>query len=104
MDYIYSPDSIYCKHALRQVSLDIYQGEWIGIIGHTGSGKSTLIQHFNGLNLPTSGKIYFHGQDIVEKDYDLDDGEYEMEFVLDGVAYEYEVNAVTGKVAEMDIE
>lgn len=71
VDYIYSPDSIYCKHAIRQVSLDIYQGEWIGIIGHTGSGKSTLIQHFNGLNLPTSGKIYFHGQDIVEKDYDL---------------------------------
>lgn len=56
--------------ALDEVSLSIKRGEFIGLIGHTGSGKSTLIQHFNSLLEPTSGAIYFDGKDIQEKDYD----------------------------------
>jgi energy-coupling factor transport system ATP-binding protein len=55
------------------VSLKIEDGEFIGIIGHTGSGKSTLIQHLNGLLKATEGNIYFNGQDIYDKDYDLRD-------------------------------
>lgn len=57
--------------ALDDVSLKIEDGEFIGIIGHTGSGKSTLIQHLNGLLKATSGTIYYRGQDIYDRDYDL---------------------------------
>ena len=59
--------------ALKNVSLEINDGEFIGIIGHTGSGKSTLIQHLNGLLKATSGHIYYNGQDIYDEDYNLKD-------------------------------
>ena len=62
--YTYSPGTAYEIHALKDVNLSIPDGQFIGIIGHTGSGKSTLIQHFNGLIRPTEGHIYFEGQDI----------------------------------------
>ena len=62
--YTYNPGSAYEMHALKDVNLEIPQGQFVGIIGHTGSGKSTLIQHFNGLIRPTEGHIYFEGQDI----------------------------------------
>ncbi|MCI8282165.1 MAG: energy-coupling factor transporter ATPase [Lachnospiraceae bacterium] len=71
VDYRYSPGTAYEKHALREVSLKIDDGQFIGIIGHTGSGKSTLIQHLNGLIKATSGAIYYNGEDIYDKDYDL---------------------------------
>lgn len=58
-------------HALKDINLKIEDGEFIGIIGHTGSGKSTLIQHMNGLIKATSGCIYFNGQDIYDKDYNM---------------------------------
>ena len=69
--YCYSADSAYKVQALKDVSLEINDGEFIGIIGHTGSGKSTLIQHMNGLLKATSGHIYYNGQDIYDNDYDL---------------------------------
>ena len=62
--YTYSPGTAYEMHALKDINLEIPQGQFVGIIGHTGSGKSTLIQHFNGLVRPTQGHIYFEGQDI----------------------------------------
>lgn len=71
ISYIYSPGTAYEKKALDDVSLTINKGEFIGIIGHTGSGKSTLIQHFNGLEKATSGTIYFDGQDIYDKDFNM---------------------------------
>ena len=71
ISYIYSPGTAYEKKALDDVSLTINKGEFIGIIGHTGSGKSTLIQHFNGLEKATSGTIYFDGQDIYDKDFSM---------------------------------
>ena len=64
VNYIYSPGTAYEKRALNDISLEIGQGQFVGIIGHTGSGKSTLIQHLNGLLKPTSGKIYIDGEDM----------------------------------------
>ncbi|MBK5897652.1 energy-coupling factor transporter ATPase [Catonella massiliensis] len=71
ISYVYSPGTAYEKKALDDVSLTINKGEFIGIIGHTGSGKSTLIQHFNGLEKATSGTIYFDGQDVYDKDFNM---------------------------------
>ena len=71
ISYVYSAGTAYEKKALNDVSLTINKGDFIGIIGHTGSGKSTLIQHFNGLEKATSGTIYFHGQDIYDKDFNM---------------------------------
>ncbi len=71
LQYVYSPQTAYEKHALRDINLVINDGEFIGLIGHTGSGKSTLIQHLNGLLRATGGKIYFNGQDIYEKDFSM---------------------------------
>lgn len=64
LTYTYSVGTPFEKTAVKDVSLEIESGDMIGIIGHTGSGKSTLIQHFNGLMKPTSGKVYVEGQDI----------------------------------------
>lgn len=71
VNYIYGEGTAYEIKALDDINLKIDDGEFIGIIGHTGSGKSTLIQHLNGLIKATSGAIYFHGQDIYDKDFDL---------------------------------
>ena len=71
VQYIYGQDGNFTKKALSDISLVIDRDEMIGLIGHTGSGKSTLIQLMNGLLKPTAGKIYFDGQDIADKKYDL---------------------------------
>lgn len=71
VNYRYSPGTAYEKHALKDISLKIEDGQFIGVIGHTGSGKSTFIQHLNGLIKATSGAIYYNGEDIYDKDYDL---------------------------------
>jgi energy-coupling factor transport system ATP-binding protein len=62
--HVYSAGTPFERGALRDVDLTVYQGEYLGIIGRTGSGKSTLIQHLNGLLKPTSGRVLFQGQDI----------------------------------------
>ena len=64
LTYVYSPGTPFEKTAVDQVNLDIAEGSFVGVIGHTGSGKSTLIQHFNGLLRPTSGKVYIGGEDL----------------------------------------
>jgi len=64
LTHIYSPNTPFEQRALDNVDLTIYRGEYLGIIGRTGSGKSTLIQHLNGLLKPTSGQILFEGKDI----------------------------------------
>ena len=71
LNYIYSPQTAYEKQALKDVSLEIPQGQFMGIIGHTGSGKSTLIQHLNGLVKATSGTIYYNGENIYADGYDM---------------------------------
>ena len=69
--YTYNPGTAYETHALKDVSLEIPQGQFVGVIGHTGSGKSTLIQHFNGLMRPTSGTVYYNDEDIWQEGYSL---------------------------------
>ena len=64
LTHTYGIDTPFCRSAVDSVSMEIYEGEFLGIIGHTGSGKSTLIQHFNGLLKPTSGAIYLRDRDI----------------------------------------
>lgn len=71
VNYIYSPGNAYEKHALKDINLDIYEGQFLGIIGHTGSGKSTLIQHMNGLVKATDGAIYYKGENIYSEKYNL---------------------------------
>ena len=70
VNYIYDEDTAMAHAALVDVNLNIPDGQFIGLIGHTGSGKSTLIQHMNGLMKPTSGQVLFDGEDINEKGYD----------------------------------
>lgn len=70
LNYVYMQGGPYETRALDDVSLTIHDGEFIGLIGHTGSGKSTLVQHLNGLILPTSGKITVDGMDLAEKGTD----------------------------------
>ena len=69
VNYIYDEDTAMAHAALIDVNLQIPDGQFIGLIGHTGSGKSTLIQHMNGLIQPTSGQVLFDGEDINEKGY-----------------------------------
>ena len=67
--YEYGNGTELLVRALNDVSLIIPDGQFIGLIGHTGSGKSTLVQHLNGLLAPTSGHIYYNGEDIHDKDF-----------------------------------
>ena len=71
VNYIYDSNQPTAKKALDDVCLTIPDGQFLGIIGHTGSGKSTLVQHLNGLLKATEGHIYVDGEDIYDKDYDL---------------------------------
>ena len=69
LNYIYSAGTAYERHALKDINLTIPDGQFIGLIGHTGSGKSTLIQHLNGLIKPSDGIIYYNGRDIWDEDF-----------------------------------
>ena len=69
--YTYNPGNVYETHALKDVNLEIPSGQFLGIIGHTGSGKSTLIQHFNGLMRPTVGTVYYKDENIWQEGYSL---------------------------------
>ena len=71
LKYVYSPKGPFERIALNDVSFTVEDGEFIGLIGHTGSGKSTLVQHLNGLVKPTSGKIYIDDTDITAKGVDM---------------------------------
>lgn len=73
LTYIYNPNTPFETKALDDINMEIETGEFIGLIGHTGSGKSTLVQHLNGLIKPTSGKIFINGIDITEKTVKLSD-------------------------------
>ena len=67
LTYTYSPGTPFEKTAMKDVSISVEKGDFIGVIGHTGSGKSTLVQHLNGLLRPTSGQVLVNGKDIWEE-------------------------------------
>lgn len=71
LNFVYGQGTVYEKQALTDISLEIPSGCFAGIIGHTGSGKSTLIQHFNGLFQATSGALYFNGENIYRDGYNM---------------------------------
>ena len=71
LNYVYGGGTAFEQHALFDVNFEIKDGEFVGIIGHTGSGKSTLIQHLNGLIRASSGALYYNGENIYEDGYDM---------------------------------
>ena len=71
LNHIYGDGTVYEQYALRDVNFEIQDGEFVGLIGHTGSGKSTLIQHLNGLLKASSGAIYYNGENIYGEGYDM---------------------------------
>lgn len=73
VNYIYGEGTSTATHALKNINLEIKKGEFVAIIGHTGSGKSTLIQHLNGLEKPTGGNVYFDEKNIYDSDFKIKD-------------------------------
>lgn len=71
LNHIYGEGTAFEQYALKDVSFEIEDGQFIGLIGHTGSGKSTLIQHLNGLLRASSGAIYYNGENIYQDGYDM---------------------------------
>ena len=88
LTYTYSIGTPFEKTAVKNVNLDIDEGEFVGIIGHTGSGKSTLIRHFNGLEKPTSGKIFIDGQNIWDKEVKIRDIRFKVGMVFQYPEYQ----------------
>ncbi len=96
--YVYSENTPFEKTAVDNVSISIEENDFIGLIGHTGSGKSTLVQHLNGLLKPTSGKIYFDGQDISDKDFDIKALRFKV-----GLVFQYPEYQLFDETVEKDI-
>lgn len=71
LNYVYGGGTAFEQHALFDVNFEIQDGEFVGIIGHTGSGKSTLIQHLNGLMQASAGELYYNGENIYNSGYDM---------------------------------
>lgn len=97
--YTYMQGGPFEKAALQDVSLEIGDGEFIGLIGHTGSGKSTLIQLLNGLIRPTSGRIFVNGKQIGEKETDLRKLRFEVGLVMQYPEYQLFEETVAKDIA-----
>lgn len=88
LTHTYSAGTPFQRSAVEDVSLDIMPGEFLGIIGHTGSGKSTLIQHLNGLLQPTEGHVYLEGQDIWTKPKEIREVRFRVGLVFQYPEYQ----------------
>lgn len=98
LTHTYSQGSPFQKTAVEDVTVDIQQGEYVGVIGHTGSGKSTLIQHFNGLLRPTAGKVFVGDQDIWQSKEIL----HRVRFQV-GLVFQYPEHQLFGETVYKDI-
>lgn len=98
LNYVYSENTPFEMAALKNVNIEIEKGDFVGIIGHTGSGKSTLVQHFNGLVKPTSGKIYFNGEDIWADEKKIGDLRFKV-----GLVFQYPEYQLFDATVESDI-
>ena len=99
LNYVYSPDTPFEKAAICDINIEINEGEFIGIIGHTGSGKSTLVQHLNGLIRPTSGKIYVDGVDIWQEPKKIRDLRFNVGLVFQYPEYQLFDETVRSDIA-----
>lgn len=99
LNYVYSEKTPFEKSALKNVNIEIEQGEFVGIIGHTGSGKSTLVQHFNGLIKPTSGKIFVDGKDIWENEKEIASLRFKVGLVFQYPEYQLFDETVASDIA-----
>lgn len=99
LNYVYSPDTPFEKAAICDINIEINEGEFIGIIGHTGSGKSTLVQHLNGLIRPTSGKIYVDGVDIWQEPKKIRDMRFKVGLVFQYPEYQLFDETVRSDIA-----
>ena len=97
--HVYMPKSPFEKVALNNVNIEINEGEFVALIGHTGSGKSTLIQHMNGLLKPTSGRIVVDGEDITKDGVKLTDIRKKV-----GLVFQYPEYQLFEETIEKDIE
>ncbi len=88
LTYVYGEGTPFRKVALDNVNLDIEEGELLGVIGHTGSGKSTLIQHFNGLIKPTSGRVLVDGEDFINDKKKLRETRFKVGLVFQYPEYQ----------------
>lgn len=98
LTHTYGISTPFEKTAVDNVTLDIYSGDFIGVIGHTGSGKSTFIQHLNGILKPTSGKLYFNGQDTSDKKFSKRDLRFNV-----GLVFQYPEYQLFEETVEKDI-
>ena len=99
LSYTYMPKTPFEKKALININCEFYDGELIVLIGHTGSGKSTLIQHLNGLLKPTEGKIIVDGIDITDKEVKLTNIRKNI-----GLVFQYPEYQLFEETIEKDIE
>lgn len=98
VSYVYDKGFVNEHIALDNVNLEIGKGEFVAIIGHTGSGKSTLMQHLNGLCLPTEGNVYFNGQDIADKDFSIKELRQKV-----GLVFQYPEYQLFAETVEKDV-
>lgn len=98
LTYTYSPGTPFEKVAVDHVSLAIGQGEFVALIGHTGSGKSTLIQHFNALLKPTEGRVLLHGRDLWESKEVTRDARFRV-----GLVFQYPEHQLFEETVEQDV-
>lgn len=98
LTHTYGENTPFCRSAVKDVNMEIYKGEFLGVIGHTGSGKSTLIQHLNGLLKPTSGKIFLGDRDIWEDPKKIRDVRFRV-----GLVFQYPEYQLFEETAYKDI-
>lgn len=98
LSFVYSKDTPYEHKALDSVSIEIEKGSFVGLIGHTGSGKSTLIQHFNGLVQPTEGRVFIDGEDIWENPKDIRKYRFKV-----GLVFQYPEHQLFEETMEKDV-